>query len=158
MSPAERARQIDKEEFAAECAAIRQRALFAVEERRIAERMRASSWLTRTAPSGKFNPVSGNSEKANRPKQPHPSAHRFTHDGRTLTLKEWADVTGISSLSLRSRLANGWSIGETLTVPVKMTGKRTHRGVSSNFIRLEGTGAGSTAQESPNITFSGIDA
>ncbi|QND20393.1 hypothetical protein HB774_09945 [Rhizobium leguminosarum bv. viciae] len=161
MTPAELARQIDKEEFAAECAAVRQRAFVFLAQRHHAELARTALWLGREAPAAKFNPVfTLKPKKVVAPKEskPRATAHRFTHDGQTLTLKEWAAITGISAMSLRSRITNGWTIHDALTVPVKPVGKRMHRGVSFNFAPFEGTGAGSTAQENPNITFSGNDA
>ena len=157
MTPAERARQIDKEVFAAESAAIRKRAFEYVRQRRLEDRARASTWLGRAEPAAKFNPVFTSKPKQEVERKPHASAHLFTHDGKTLTLKEWAAITGISSLSLRSRIANGWTIHDTLTVPIKAMGKRMHRGVVSNLPASLGTGGVSTLQESTNITFSRED-
>lgn len=38
----------------------------------------------------------------------------FTHDGRTLTVREWAEVTGVRQGTIYSRLRRGMSIGEAL--------------------------------------------
>lgn len=48
----------------------------------------------------------------------HASTTTYTHDGRTLTLRGWSEVTGISPMALRGRLALGWSVERTLTTPV----------------------------------------
>lgn len=76
----------------------------------------------------------------------------FTYSERTLTVAEWARLTGLTSGTLGARLRSGWSIDRALTTPPDK--KRGRRGVSSNFAPSEGTGAGSTLQETPKITFS----
>lgn len=54
------------------------------------------------------------------PPTPRPDrARRFEHNGRCLTLAEWSEVTGISYATLRGRLASGWSLEDTLTVPLQ---------------------------------------
>lgn len=78
-----------------------------------------------------------------------PDGHSYTFDGRTLTLAEWASVTGLNSETIRSRLKNHWSIEAALTTPPRISGP----GVPSDFAPLEGTGGGSTAQETPNLSF-----
>lgn len=40
------------------------------------------------------------------------------HDGKTLTIEEWAAVTGIKPDTLRGRLRRGWTLAKTLTEPV----------------------------------------
>jgi hypothetical protein len=42
-------------------------------------------------------------------------AKTYTHDGRTLTLAEWALTTGLSKDTIYSRLHSGWSIERALT-------------------------------------------
>lgn len=42
---------------------------------------------------------------------------KVTHDGRTLSITEWSDVTGLSVPTIRGRLHLGWSVEETLTNP-----------------------------------------
>lgn len=83
-------------------------------------------------------------------------ARTYTHNGQTLTVAEWSSLTGLRKSTIGARLRKGWSIEQTLTRPRSARGKRP--GVGSNLSAFEGTGAGSTAQETPNITFSGIDA
>lgn len=39
---------------------------------------------------------------------------RITHDGQTLTLKEWAPIVGIDYWTLRSRYDKGWTAAEIL--------------------------------------------
>jgi len=41
--------------------------------------------------------------------------HLITFNGRTKTLQQWSDETGIYSSTLRSRLQRGWSIEQALT-------------------------------------------
>ncbi len=44
-------------------------------------------------------------------------AKRYSYNGESLTLKEWAERTGVTVNTLRGRLARGWSLRETLTTP-----------------------------------------
>lgn len=75
--------------------------------------------------------------------------------GRRWLLSELAEITGIPHNTIRQRLSLGWNAEQAIGTP---TPKQRRAGVVSNFSAFEGTGAGSTAQETPNITFSGIDA
>jgi hypothetical protein len=214
MSPAERARLIDKQEFEAESKALLARALAYSRQKQQAERQRVLKWI------GSDNaPMIGMYRDLNRrsaiggPKKLH------TAQGITLTLQEWADHIGISYSALESRIRRLGSLeqaialkpkarrakrhttaareprlnrggkkptlhevnGVTLTIRqwaerlgIKRTGlqmrikrlgsveaaiaykptKGRWAGVASNFPSDLGTGAGSTAQETPNITFS----
>lgn len=49
-----------------------------------------------------------------------PTPPRYlTHDGRTLTLNEWAEETGIPANTIRDRIdSRGWSVGDALSRPV----------------------------------------
>src|SRR5438046_741186 len=48
---------------------------------------------------------------------PHP-ARKLTHDGKTLTLKEWAKITGLNVETIRSRIDHlGFSVADALTLP-----------------------------------------
>lgn len=47
----------------------------------------------------------------------------ITHDGRTMTLTQWANETGIHYVTITARLSRGWSIAEALTLPTKYEGK-----------------------------------
>lgn len=42
-----------------------------------------------------------------------------THDGRTLTVGEWSEQTGIPAIVIRRRLRSGWESGLALTKPVR---------------------------------------
>lgn len=46
------------------------------------------------------------------PPEPH-----LTHDGLTLTSREWAARTGLRRQAITLRLRNGWTVEETLTTP-----------------------------------------
>jgi hypothetical protein len=46
------------------------------------------------------------------------SAFTFTHDGKTLTLREWAESVGISENVLRGRLRYGWEFADALNRPI----------------------------------------
>jgi hypothetical protein len=83
-------------------------------------------------------------------------AKTYTFDGKSLTVPEWSRLTGLQPNTIGARLRKGWSIEDALTRPRSRCGKKP--GVPFDFAPFEGTGAGSTAQESPNITFSGIEA
>ncbi|KKM14839.1 hypothetical protein LCGC14_1702090 [marine sediment metagenome] len=37
------------------------------------------------------------------------NVHMFAHNGKTLCLQEWADLTGVYYSTLRTRLSRGWS-------------------------------------------------
>lgn len=75
--------------------------------------------------------------------------HYYNAYGRTLTLREWSEVVGISKGALDARLRYGWTIEQTLSVP---TPGQRRRGVVSNIEGYEGTGAGGFAQDMSNIT------
>jgi hypothetical protein len=81
------------------------------------------------------------------------NARTYEHDGKTRTLGQWADEVGLNVRTIRWRLHSGWSLALALN-----TASNARPGVSSDFAPSAGTGAGSTAQETPNITFSGIEA
>ncbi|WKL27192.1 hypothetical protein Q1M63_24560 [Sinorhizobium meliloti] len=109
MTPAERARIIDKEEFAAECAAIRQRAHAYVERRRHEARADLAHWLGRPAPVGVFKP---DARPAIRKRTVAALARgrdlavkRHTIDGLTMTKRQWADHLGITYSALNTRVS-----------------------------------------------------
>ncbi len=43
----------------------------------------------------------------------------ITHNGKTLTVAQWSDITGIKYGTIHARVRYGWSIHKTLTTPVK---------------------------------------
>lgn len=149
MTPAERARHIDREEFAAECAAIRQRAYqrFGIAPQREA---RVERWIKRKEPKRSTKPqyVRKAVQKASRAHAAN--AKLYTAFGHTRTLKEWASETGMSANTILNRLNMGWTLEDALTRAVQ-----EHRkpGVVLDFAPSEGTGAGSTAQETLNLSF-----
>ncbi|HWL30174.1 MAG TPA: hypothetical protein VNQ97_14835 [Burkholderiaceae bacterium] len=134
MTPAERARQIDKEEFAAECAAIRQRVLANAEENRRQEQQRLFTLIGKVEASPSMVGL-------------------YTFEGVTLTVAQWAKLLGVSLPTLYARRRK---LG-TMEAAIALGGAQRpgpKPGVVSNLQAFQGTGAGSTAQETPNITFS----
>lgn len=86
MTPAERARQIDKEEFAAECAAVRQRAFAAVAARRSAQ----------------------NVQHALRLETAKPVRTRYSAEQK-VEIGEWANKLGLSQQAFKLRVRKtGW--------------------------------------------------
>ena len=75
--------------------------------------------------------------------------HEFR--GVRYSTPELAGMSGVPASVLRARIRIGWTIEQAVSVP---TIQQRRRGVVSNFPPFEGTGGGSTAQETPNITFS----
>jgi hypothetical protein len=47
----------------------------------------------------------------------------LVHNGKRLTVSEWAELTGLSYQIIMGRLRLGWSVKETLTTPSLKTGK-----------------------------------
>ncbi|AEH79575.1 hypothetical protein SM11_chr2321 [Sinorhizobium meliloti SM11] len=208
MTPAERARLIDKQEFAAECAAVRHRAFAYVERRRQDTRKEIANWLSREPVKLTFKPRVPKVKPAPAPKPAVPSVplanpdkepKRLTVDGLSLTRREWAYHLGITYNALNTRISRLGSLeaavrhksarrsgvtvaGMTMSITEwadYLSVARTtlyHRiksepaetvianlladppGVVLDFEDYEGTGAGGTAQETPNITFSGSEA
>lgn len=75
----------------------------------------------------------------------------YTHQGKTLTVAQWASITGLVKATIAWRLRRGWPLEQALS----LTPSFGHRpGVVSDFGPSKGTGAGSTAQETPNLEFS----
>ncbi|TGU87725.1 hypothetical protein EN794_050545 [Mesorhizobium sp. M00.F.Ca.ET.151.01.1.1] len=77
----------------------------------------------------------------------------YTFDGQSKTLEQWSQQIGVAASTLRKRVTAGWPIERVLT-STDGRADRHRPGVVSNFETLRGTGAGSTAQEIPEITFS----
>lgn len=50
---------------------------------------------------------------------------RFTHNGKTQTIFEWAREIGMPPKTLWARLNSGWPIGDALTIPSSKTVKRS---------------------------------
>lgn len=49
---------------------------------------------------------------------------KYTHDGKTLSVRHWAELVGMSRSALSSRLRLGWSIELALKTPVSRSNKR----------------------------------
>ena len=79
----------------------------------------------------------------------------YTYRGQRWLIAELAEITGVPAQTIRKRLADGWTTEQALGMP---TPKQRRAGVVSNLPAFEGTGAGRTVQETPNITFSGNEA
>lgn len=93
MTPAERARQIDREEFAAECAAIRKRALAYAKRCRKAEQQKFKAWLGGSQPAiTGLTPIRIAREPV-----------KHTVNGQTRTFEGWAEHLGISKEALIAR-------------------------------------------------------
>lgn len=88
--------------------------------------------------------ITGRAPRKRRKTRP---ARRYSFNGQCLTVLEWAERTGVSIATINYRLRTGWSIEDALSRP-KLG---TVPGVVSNLCRSSGTGAGSTAQEIPEI-------
>ncbi|SIP96920.1 hypothetical protein SAMN05880582_101208 [Rhizobium sp. RU20A] len=100
-TPAERARQIDREEFAAECTAIRQRAFDRLSQPlRMDATVRASieRGTRKLTWNGKINAPK---PKRSRPTGPAPREHQVM--GVSLTVQQWADRLGITVNTLHQR-------------------------------------------------------
>lgn len=48
----------------------------------------------------------------------------ITHEGKSMTIKQWSSVTGISAKELRRRMSFNWSAERMLTTPVKSYKRR----------------------------------
>lgn len=156
MTPAQ-AQEIDRLEFEAECKAIRQRAYEL--------QARGAAQITIT-PGEAPKPSINGATRGRKPKT-------YTFDGITKTIRQWSDHLGISDVTLTKRLRSGWPLDRVFTAerfkgrraPCAVGGNKldlsskgapnlTRPGVVDNFARFQGTGAGSTAQETFEITFS----
>ena len=89
---------------------------------------------------------------------------QITFKGETLTMQQWSERTGLTVAQIASRLRSDWTVERALTQPM---GKRNRTwgatgaagvagepGVVSDFRKIEGTGAGRSAQDSPKLSFS----
>jgi hypothetical protein len=46
----------------------------------------------------------------------------ITHDGRTMCIKDWADLLGIRRTTLQERLGRGWPLGKALSSRIDKRG------------------------------------
>ena len=136
MTAAE-AQEIDRLEFEAERAAIRQRALAIIENHKARAKARAEA-LAALSPENiphepKINPFN---------RAPvGPKGKLYTHAGLTLPLKEWSERLDVPLPRLFYRLRNGWPLHEVLS-PRNHRGKGAPPGVVNDLGGLKGTGAG----------------
>jgi hypothetical protein len=83
-------------------------------------------------------------------RQPKRSARTVECNGLSMTLPEWAKLSGISEESIRSRISRGWSFEEAISIPA---GRKRRPGVVKDFQENAGTGGGCSAQVFPEIEF-----
>jgi hypothetical protein len=97
--------------------------------------------------------------KARSPKKRKPRCRSFTHDGLTLTLNEWAERTGLPRKIIYERIFHGWTVERAISTQMRSKASKGtgYRGVSDDLVGRSGTGAGSTAQEMSEITFTKKD-
>lgn len=50
----------------------------------------------------------------------------YTHDGRTMILKDWARELGITYLALFKRIERGWSFAEAISRPIGRCNRQAH--------------------------------
>lgn len=118
MTPAERARQIDREEFTAECAAVRQRA-FALLEMEAHRPAHVEHWIKRREPNGSIKPKYLRNAADNASRTHAANAKLYTAFNQTRTLRGWAEETGISAHTIRNRLTMGWTVEDAVTRAVQ---------------------------------------
>ncbi len=107
MNRAERARQIDREEFEAECAAIRKRALAKLSSKPVRD-PRVESWIKRTEQDDATS-AWGRAAKDR--------AKKYPAFGEERTLREWSLEKGVNTSTIRRRLEKGWTLEDALTLP-----------------------------------------
>lgn len=95
MTPAERARLIEKQEFEAESQAARKRALLLIEQRRRQNEARVDAWIHgKQVPTGNVKCV----------KRSRAKARTYTYNGETKDLREWAAQCGVPIQIMRNRI------------------------------------------------------
>lgn len=107
MTPAERARLINQQEFDAECRAIRQKALRYAQARRQEEIARWAKILATDTPKPK--PKAGVVPMGRKPKL-------YTYNGEAKSLSEWATKYDLDYGTLANRIRNGIPIERALTM------------------------------------------
>jgi hypothetical protein len=131
MTPAERARQIDREEFAAESAAARARALAYSKRCREIEAAKYDAWLNDgTADAVRMRGMDPKHsrigvEKGRRAQAA--SSKLYGAFGQRHTLSEWANEVGIPAGIISSRVSKGWSIERALTEPHGKAAQKQHQ-------------------------------
>lgn len=112
MTPAERARLIDEQEFKAECEALRERAFDLFEKKRRDDEIR---WQRLNHPEieeaerKQASPVQRNTFTRS-------SSKLHTFNGQSKTTTEWAEIVGITRSAFVMRLRSGMSLERAITM------------------------------------------
>lgn len=97
MTPAEHARLIDKQEFEAECHAVRKRVLARLDAKRMADRAHVQGAVKKPVRAGQFKqPFTVQPTEPTPLRQRGPYASLHTVAGRSLTRRQWAAELGIT--------------------------------------------------------------
>lgn len=71
--------------------------------------------LDRIDPNGNYEPGNIRWATAQQQAQNKAGARTISHDGKSLTIREWANIAGITPAALRSRLTKGWPVDKALS-------------------------------------------
>lgn len=132
MKP-EQAREIDRQEFEADCRAARERAHALADQRNNVGRD-LNARLNAPAPKSALAAI-----KVKR------NVQFLTFDGVSLTIAEWSRRTGIAMPTIRWRIAHGWSVDRVLA---------RKPGVASDFRDIPATDAPRHAQHFSELEIS----
>ncbi|MGN7960887.1 hypothetical protein [Brucella sp. 22210] len=118
MTPQERARLIDKQEFEAECKAIRERA-YALYQRGKKRSSRVQASINRGATQGVSwrQPLTATQKRPEKSWRRGPIGKQYTYQGRTMNAKQWADLIGMSVGAFKSRLSKGYTLEQAIETP-----------------------------------------
>src|SRR5690554_4045287 len=101
MKSITRADMMRDPEYIADCMQARRAIADAVADRRRAEREKVERWLGREVP---VDPIKAKAISCN--------ARRHCHDGKNLTVKQWANLTGVAPATIHYRLRTGMPIAQ----------------------------------------------
>ena len=113
MTPAERARLIDKQEFEAECRAVRQRVYARLGIKQAEDRARVQSVMATPVRPGVFQHRLAAKSAAPKPKKKRQrcvAGQIHTVAGRSLTRRQWADEIGITMNNMHQRVHKHGSV------------------------------------------------
>ncbi|MEP9373526.1 hypothetical protein [Mesorhizobium sp. KR1-2] len=97
MTPAERARLIDKQEFEAECRAVRERVYARLDAKRTADRAHVQGTMAiPVEPAFVKRPAEAKPAAPTPPHMPKRVGQPHTVAGRSLTRRQWAEELGIT--------------------------------------------------------------